>query len=105
MGENSKIEWCDHTFNPWIGCTKVSPGCAHCCADALAKRTGLAVWGDAGTRHVTSDAYWREPLKWARSAEKAGERRRVFCASMADVNAPWPNGWTTSDGMMRFVHY
>ncbi|WP_420837922.1 DUF5131 family protein [Bradyrhizobium zhanjiangense] len=25
LGENSKIEWCDHTFNPWIGCQKVSP--------------------------------------------------------------------------------
>jgi hypothetical protein len=35
MGENSKIEWCDHTFNPWIGCQKVSPGCDNCYAEAM----------------------------------------------------------------------
>ena len=85
MGENSKIEWTHHTFNPWVGCTKVSPGCTHCYAEALSKRTGLAVWGDNGTRRVTSDAYWKQPAKWAREAEAAGERRRVFCASLADV--------------------
>jgi len=85
MGANSKIEWTHHTFNPWIGCTKVSPGCAHCYAEAEAKRRGWAVWGDQGTRHVTSDAYWRQPLTWAREAERAGEHRRVFCASLADV--------------------
>ena len=38
MGENSKIEWCDHTFNPWIGCQKVSPGCDHCYAMTFAER-------------------------------------------------------------------
>lgn len=27
MSANTKIEWADHTFNPWIGCTKVGPGC------------------------------------------------------------------------------
>ena len=32
MAENTKIEWCDHTFNPWIGCTKVSPACDNCYA-------------------------------------------------------------------------
>ena len=85
MGANSKIEWTHHTFNPWIGCTKVSAGCTHCYAEALSKRTGLAVWGDNGTRRITSDAYWKQPAKWAREAEAAGERRRVFCASLADV--------------------
>jgi protein gp37 len=85
MGANSKIEWCDHTFNPWIGCQKVSAGCLHCYAESLAKRTGLAVWGAEGTRRVTSDAYWRLPIQWARQAQKDGQRRRVFCASLADV--------------------
>lgn len=85
MGENSKIEWTDHTFNPWIGCTKVSPGCAHCYAESLSKRTGLAVWGDNGTRRVTSHENWLKPFKWARDAEKLGVRKRVFCASLADV--------------------
>ena len=49
MGVETKIEWCDHTFNPWIGCAKVSPGCAHCYAEAMAKRTGIhGTWGPEG---------------------------------------------------------
>lgn len=89
MGENTKIEWATHTFNPWIGCTKVAPGCTHCYAESLAKRTGSAVWGQAGTRVKTSPANWAKPLKWNREAEKAGVRQRVFCASLADVFEDW----------------
>lgn len=85
MGANSKIQWTDHTFNPWTGCAKISPGCANCYAETWAKRSGLVVWGQDGTRRVTSDANWREPLKWNRDAEIAGVRARVFCASLADV--------------------
>ncbi len=87
MGENSKIEWTDHTFNPWWGCLKVSDGCANCYAETFAKRTGHAIWGPAATtqRRTFGDKHWQEPLKWNADAEKAGERRRVFCASMADV--------------------
>jgi protein gp37 len=85
MGENSKIEWTDHTFNPWIGCTKVSPGCQNCYAEALSKRYGKDVWGPGRPRQRTSEGYWRAPLKWDRDAGVEGLRRRVFCASMADV--------------------
>lgn len=85
MGANTKIEWAKHTFNPWIGCTKVHEGCAHCYAEALSKRTGKAQWGPSGTRVKTSEDNWRKPLKWNREAEAAGERARVFCASLADV--------------------
>ena len=91
MGEKTKIQWCDHTFNCWRGCAKVSPGCANCYADAQAKRNPgvLGIWGPSGTRVVASESKWREPLKWNRDAEKAGVRRRVFCASMADVFEDW----------------
>lgn len=85
MGENTKIEWTDHTFNPWIGCTKVAPECANCYAEHLAERWKLAEWGKGKPRHHTSETYWRQPLKWNRAAEQTGERRRVFCASLADV--------------------
>lgn len=85
MGKDSKIEWTHHTFNPWWGCTKVSDGCKNCYAEGFAKRTGHAVWGDAAPRRFFGDKHWDEPLKWNSEAEKAGERRRVFCASMADV--------------------
>lgn len=85
MGKDSKIEWTHHTFNPWIGCVKVSPGCAHCYAEAQNKRWGRDLWGSAKPRQITSDAYWKQPHAWNADAEAAGERKRVFCASMADV--------------------
>src|SRR5262245_25797065 len=85
--ENSHIEWTDNTFNPWIGCMKVSPGCQHCYAENWAHRFQHNVWGPAKTtpRRRTSAAKWKEPLKWEREAERDGRRIRVFCASLADV--------------------
>jgi protein gp37 len=83
MAENSKIEWCDHTFNPWIGCQKVSPGCDHCYAEAMMdKRYGRVQWGPHGERKRTSEDNWKKPLAWAKRAN--GHRPRVFCASLAD---------------------
>lgn len=84
--KNSKIEWTDHTWNPWVGCTRVSPGCQHCYAETMMdKRYGKVQWGPQGTRVRTSAAYWKQPLKWNRAAAAEGVRRRVFCASLADV--------------------
>jgi protein gp37 len=87
MGETTKIEWTDHTFNPWIGCTKVSPGCANCYAERENKlwRWNGGVWGPGSLRKVTSDANWRKPLQWAKQAQAAGKRAKVFCSSLADV--------------------
>ena len=85
MGETTKIAWTDHTFNPWWGCQRVSPGCERCYAETFAKRVGLKVWGPQSERRLFGDKHWAEPLKWNRAAEKAGKRARVFCASMADV--------------------
>jgi protein gp37 len=85
MGINSGIQWTHHTFNPWWGCTKVSEACRRCYAESFAKRTGNKVWGDNAERRLFGDAHWREPVRWNAMAEKAGERVRVFCASMSDV--------------------
>ena len=87
MGKNTKIEWATHTFNCWRGCTKVSEGCRNCYAESWSKRNlkVLGEWGPNGTRVIASEAMWREPRKWDRAAKEAGERHRVFCASMADV--------------------
>lgn len=102
MGRDSLIEWTDHTFNPWIGCEKVSPGCKNCYAEAYDKRVGGVPkaqrnpngngeaelrWGPKAPRTRTSAAYWRQPLKWNDAAISAplGVRPRVFCASLADV--------------------
>ena len=91
MARDSKIEWTDHTFNPWWGCTKVSPACDHCYAEAWAKRVGLDVWSTGKPRRFLSDAYWRQPHRWNAEAERSGRRARVFCASMADV-FEWEKG-------------
>ena len=90
--KNSKIEWTTHTFNPWIGCTKVSPGCALCYAETLMDhRMGRAKWGPGNPRSRTSSHLWNEPLKWNKEAlvsevlhPETHERPRVFCASLSD---------------------
>jgi protein gp37 len=105
--KNSNIEWTDHTFNPWIGCTKVSPGCFICYAEQLditrfskvlgeaSKAQPVSHWGPGAPRHRTSEAYWKQPLRWNAEADPdtgdsglpaaLGHRRpRVFCASLAD---------------------
>jgi protein gp37 len=85
MAENTKIEWATHTFNGWIGCTKVGPGCDHCYAEALATtRLGVA-WGPGADRRRTADSTWKQPRRWNNRALKAGVRERVFCSSLADV--------------------
>ena len=86
MGENSKISWTDDTFNPWIGCTKVGPGCDNCYAATQDSYRGWTPegWGAGKPRRRTT-ASWKSPPRWNREAEKAGKRRRVFCASLADV--------------------
>lgn len=92
MGENSKIEWCHHTFNPVIGCAKVSAGCKHCYAEAMMDHWGKAKWGPTARRVRTSAATWRKPLQWNATARAQGRRYRVFCASLADVfedHADW----------------
>ena len=90
MAEDTAISWCDSTFNPWIGCTKVGPGCDHCYAEALMDtRWHKVQWGAGQQRQRTSAANWRKPLLWEREHEAFAlmhsRRRRVFCASLADV--------------------
>lgn len=98
MAETSKIQWTDSTFNPWRGCTKVSPGCKFCYAERGAARNPkvLGEWGPEGTRVLAADATWREPVKWSRQEGERGVglRRLVFCASLADVFEDWPGQMT-----------
>ncbi len=111
MADRSAIEWTDSTFNPWIGCTKVSPACDHCYAEvSTPSRTRGVEWGAGKARQRTSAGNWKLPLRWntepfytcdcgyrgtmhdmttnavhgcGRSFRRV--RRRVFCASLADV--------------------
>ena len=97
--KDTKIPWCGHTFSPWIGCTKVSPGCDNCYAEAMDRRFGGEHWGVCVPSKRTGAAYWRQPLKWNAEAERCRDsglgtgdgfrtskppRPRVFCGSMCD---------------------
>lgn len=94
----TKIEWTartnpdgsktkGYTFNPWEGCSKVSPGCTNCYAETRNERyfPKDTNWGVKAPRRFRSKNYWNQPLKWNREAEASGEDVRVFCASLADV--------------------
>jgi protein gp37 len=84
MAATTKISWCDHTFNPWVGCERISPACDSCYAATWAKRAGHPeLW--QGERRRTTRENWKQPLKWDAAARAAGKRVRVFCASLADV--------------------
>ena len=111
MSDSTTIEWCDSTFNPWMGCAKISPACDHCYAERDAMRFGRVEWGAGKPRARTGSEYWRNPLRWnarpfyecvtcglrtasimraqcigpRRSHNWRSVRRRVFCASLADV--------------------
>ena len=81
MGKDSAREWTDHTFNPWHGCVKVSPGCENCYAERFANRFyRTKVWGANANRLWMSKPYWNAPLKW-----KDKDPGRVFCGSMCDI--------------------
>lgn len=107
MGAETKIEWCHATFNCWRGCTKVSAGCANCYAETLSGRNPgtLGVWGPNGTRVVAVEGMWSQPVKWDAAAKRAGERHRVFCASLADVFEDWPGPMHWSDGKQLWHLY
>jgi protein gp37 len=111
MGENSKIEWTDHTFNPWIGCTKVSPECLNCYAEVstrarVLRAQGQETWGKGAVRSRTGAESWKQPLRWNRQAGQSagapigtregacGPRPKVFCASLADwLDSEVPAEW------------
>lgn len=120
MGVSTEIAWCDSTWNPWEGCTKVSPGCANCYAEARNVRfTGGANWGKGSPRRRTSPANWKQPIKWNNTAvcnecwersniaavagnlgkcpvchKDAMRKPRVFCASLADwLDDEVPASW------------
>lgn len=89
MAENSKIEWTDHTWNPWIGCTKVGAPCDNCYAeDMMDRRYGRVQWGPDGQRVRTSAATWAMLRKWDRAAARTGTRPFVFSLSLGDI---WDN--------------
>src|ERR1700751_3262860 len=93
--KNSAINWCHHTFNPWVGCSRISPGCVNCYAESQNKfyKWNGGEWGPGAPRKITSEANWQKPIRWNEEAGATGERHRVFCASLADwADAEAPDG-------------
>jgi protein gp37 len=94
MAEKTGISWTDKTFNPWWGCTKVSPACDYCYAATIAKNRKMPIWGAGAARHLTSVNNHKQPFVWNRQAARLGRRYRVFCLSMGDVmDGEVPQAW------------
>lgn len=95
MAENSGVEWCRHTHNEWMGCTRVSQGCVNCYAEAIMDhRLGKVEWGPGKPRVLTSEQNRNKPYRWNREAEQEGVRYRVFCSSLSDVfDSEVPESW------------
>ncbi len=94
MGEKTGIAWCDSSWSPWIGCTKVSPGCDGCYAEALDNRHqygGAKHWGPGVPRYKTKQ--WGAPLAWNRQAEKSGKRWTVFPSLCDPFDNEVPEAW------------
>lgn len=94
MAETTAISWADKTFNPWYGCTEVSPGCDNCYARTLMdERMHKVKWGAGNARVRTTPAYWNRARQWAREARETGIRPRVFpslCDPLdAEVDPLW----------------
>lgn len=85
MGKTN-IDYVDYSFNPWWGCTKVSPGCANCYAEGVATRfNDEPIWGPTAPRRFFGQKYWTQPLAWNRKAQRKDKRFNVLCGSMCDV--------------------
>lgn len=95
MGENSKIQWCDHSFSGWLGCQKVSPGCDNCYAERdMDHRFHRVQWGPHGERVRTTPQYWKQPLKWNEQARREGRRLRIFSGHYSDwLDNKVPQQW------------
>lgn len=86
MGDTTTISWAMRTFNPWVGCQKIGPGCDNCYAETWDQRFSDGIhWGPGAKRRRTAGSNWSKPRRWNREAIATGRRSRVFCASLADV--------------------
>lgn len=83
MAETTTIEWADKTWSPWEGCTKISPACDNCYAEAMNRwLRGGENWGPGAPRREYSSAHWRKPFAWHTQAMMDGTRPKVFPSVM-----------------------
>ena len=85
MGDVTGIGWTDRTYNHWIGCTKVGPGCEHCYAETWNQRFDAgANWGPGAPRRLTSKHNRNNLARYDRAVLSEG-RPWTFCSSLSDV--------------------
>ena len=84
MGNQTGIEWTERTWNPWMGCTKVSPGCAHCYMFRERER-----YGKDPSVVVRSKTTFTAPLRWKRGAGSG----LVFTCSWSDWFHEGADAW------------
>lgn len=90
MGEDSSIEWTDHTWNPWLGCIKVSRGCKHCYAERETdRRQGAGAFRKVRRAKTT----WSMPRRWNKAADRAGKPALVFTCSFSDFFIEEADEW------------
>ena len=82
MADTTNIAYVEYTFNPWLGCSPVSPVCNNCYAMRYFKRFKLK----SGERRRTSAANWKKPLAWNRKAAKV-EPTDITCLCGVDIEA------------------
>lgn len=89
MGEKTEIAWTDATYNPWVGCQRVSEACANCYMFRDAKRYG----NDPSVIRRTGTSTFNAPLKWSRNRDKYGHINRVFTCSWSDFFIEEADAW------------
>lgn len=100
--KNSAIPWTQHSFAPWLGCARVSPGCDLCYAEQWTARFHKAQWGPTAPRQRTALSAWRQPLSWNQKAAERGQRELVFCSELSDVfDNQAPDSWR--DDLWRLI--
>lgn len=103
MAESTIIAWTDHTFNPWMGCVKISDGCKNCYAERMTRdRMGLRLWGPRSERRVTKSP-WISVLKWNAQAESELRVHRVFTGSLCDWAEDHPTCNAVRPDLFRLI--
>jgi protein gp37 len=87
MGETTAISWAKRTWNPWRGCEKVSPGCAHCYMFEAQTRYGR------NPSEIVRTKTWGDPIRWEREAKQSSRVDLVFTCSWSDFFHPLADAW------------
>lgn len=87
MSKDTAVNWADHSWTPWEGCTKQSLGCRNCYAEVRDGRNLSGTgphWGPGQPREEMAESNWRQPLSWESIAAKTGTQPIVLAGELCD---------------------